>query len=461
MTDQQENNQILTQQSQTISQDIDEFDLPAFTDTDEISTPTATTAEISPVERDLNPTNEQTENSTEISPVANDLTPASELTETPAETYSVANDLTPASELTETPAETYSLEGDLTPAEISSETAQQENDLTTPTALTQSAIAIPPTPPTEDDFTPAAAPAENPDIADRSPSRESAAETMQTSDIIVVDTWPEIQPVKIPAIAPEDATATSAENPTANSEPKPTKIWQLLTVFMSGMLVGSVLSLGTLVAWRLYQERANIQIKLPADVPLPPSPSPTPTVPARQQLGIPPAPGTAPPLPTNNPTNNPINNPTNNPSPNPTQIPSLSGVPPVASPALPSPPEGGNGGSVPTNSPSPISSPSPAAETAVTERVSFAAGATGTTLSNTLPDNKSKRYLVDCRSGQTMTLNVPEGAVSATIIAPNGETVGTANSTTPWQGQLPTSGDYTIEISGESQANYGVKIEVK
>ena len=60
-----------------------------------------------------------------------------------------------------------------------------------------------------------------------------------------------------------------------------------------------------------------------------------------------------------------------------------------------------------------------------------------------------------------MTLNVPEGTVSATIIAPNGEKIGTANSTTPWQGQLPSSGDYTIEISGESQANYGVKIEVK
>ena len=60
-----------------------------------------------------------------------------------------------------------------------------------------------------------------------------------------------------------------------------------------------------------------------------------------------------------------------------------------------------------------------------------------------------------------MTVNVPEGTVSAAIIAPNGEKVGTANSTTPWQGQLPSSGDYTIEISGNNKANYGVKIEVK
>ena len=60
-----------------------------------------------------------------------------------------------------------------------------------------------------------------------------------------------------------------------------------------------------------------------------------------------------------------------------------------------------------------------------------------------------------------MTVNVPEGTVSAAIIAPNGEKVATANSTTPWQGQLPSSGDYTIEISGDNKANYGVKIEVK
>jgi hypothetical protein len=377
MTDEQENNQILTHQPQTISQGIDEFDLPVFTDTDKISAPTAT------------------------------------------------------------------------PAEISSETAQQENDLTTPTALTQSAIEIPPI---EDDFTPfpTEATAEN-HAANQSISREYAAETTHKTDIIVVDTLPEIQPVKIPAIVPEDATANRPENQTVNSEPKQPKIWQLLTVFLSGMLVGSVISLGTLLVWRMYQERANIQIKLPADVPLPQSPSPALTTPARPLAGIPPAPGTASPIPTDNS----INNPTNNPSPNPTQIPSLSGVPQLASPSpQPSPLGSGEGGISPTNSPS-------VAETAVTERVSFEAGATGTTLSNNLPDNKSKRYLIDCRGGQTMTLNVPEGAVSATIIAPNGEKVGTANSTTPWEGQLPASGDYTIEISGESQANYGVKIEVK
>ena len=226
--------------------------------------------------------------------------------------------------------------------------------------------------------------------------------------------------------------------PTANPEPKPARSWQILAVFLSGMLVGSVLSLGSLLAWKMYQERANLQIKLPADVPLPESPPPVATAPANRRPGLPPAPGLARPA-------------TIYPSPRPTQIPSLSGVPQLASPS-PSP--------LPLPLPSP--SPSPAAvETPVTERVYFQAGATGTTLSNSLRANISRRYLLECNSGQSMTVNVQEGQVSAAIIAPNGENLGTADSTGQWQGQLASSGDYTIEISGDRQANYQVKIEVK
>ncbi|MEG4348644.1 hypothetical protein QUA70_07670 [Microcoleus sp. LAD1_D5] len=222
--------------------------------------------------------------------------------------------------------------------------------------------------------------------------------------------------------------------PTANPEPKPARSWQILAVFLSGILVGSVLSLGSLLAWRMYQERANLQIKLPADVPLPESPPPVATAPANRLPGLPPAPGNR--LP-----------PTIPPSPRPTQIPSLSGLPQLASP-----------------SPSPLPSPTPtpaAVETPVTERVYFQAGATGTILSNSLRANISRRYLLECNSGQSMTINVQEGQVSAAIIAPNGENLGTADSTGPWQGQLASSGDYTIEISGDRQANYQVKIEVK
>lgn len=264
--------------------------------------------------------------------------------------------------------------------------------------------------------------------ADSEPA-ETPTEIAPDEDTLTATSERPETPTEIPPETINRENYSTQLNQTPIPEPKKTGVWQILAVFFSGMLVGSVLSLGSLVAWRMYQERVNLQIRLPADVPLPESPSPVPAPPANRPPAIPPAPATAQP-------------PASLPSPNPTQIPSLSGVPQLTSP-----------------SPSPAAET--AAETAVTERVSFEPGATGVTLTNTLPDNKSKRYLVECNSGQSMTLNVQEGTVSAAIIAPNGEKVGSANSTTPWQGQLPSSGDYTIEISGDNKANYGVKIEVK
>lgn len=267
---------------------------------------------------------------------------------------------------------------------------------------------------------------------------ETPAEIVEPEDISAPIDQAETIPIAAD-IAPETTQLASYPPPTiqtANPEPKPARSWQILGVFLSGILVGSVLSLGSLLAWRMYQERANLQIKLPADVPLPESPPTVAAAPANRLPGLPPAPGTR--LP-----------PTIPPSPGPTQIPSLSGVPQLASPS-------------PSSSPTPTPTPTPAAvETPVTERVYFEPGATGTTLSNSLRANISRRYLLECNSGQSMTINVQQGQVSAAIIAPNGENLGTADSTAQWQGQLASSGDYTIEISGARQANYQVKIEVK
>jgi hypothetical protein len=267
---------------------------------------------------------------------------------------------------------------------------------------------------------------------------ETPAEIVAPEDISAPIDEAETIPIAADSV-PETTQLASYPPPTiqtANPEPKPARSWQILAVFLSGILVGSVLSLGSLLAWRMYQERANLQIKLPADVPLPESPPPAATAPANRRPGLPPAPGTR--LP-----------PTIPPSPGPTQIPSLSGVPQQASPS-------------PSPLPTPTPTPTPAAvETPVTERVYFEPGATGTTLSNSLRANISRRYLLECNSGQNMTINVQEGQVSAAIIAPNGENLGTADSTGQWQGQLASSGDYTIEISGDRQANYQVKIEVK
>lgn len=328
-------------------------------------------------------TSESAETPTEIIPIENVLTETPESAETPTEITPIENVLTETPEPAETPTEIIPIADVLTEipesAKTPTEIASQEDI---------SAIPEPETIPIATD---------------------SSSETSQT------------------------VSESPLINQTASTEPKKTRIWQILAVFLSGMLVGSVLSLGSLLAWRMYQERANIQIRLPADVPLPQSPSPIAAAPVNRLPAIPPAPGTVSPQPA-----------ASAPLPNPTAIPSLSGVA-----QLPSP------------SPQPSAATSGAPETAaVTDRVSFEAGATGTTLSNSLPANNSKRYLIDCNSGQTMTVKVQESGVSAAIIAPNGEKIGTANSTSQWQGQLPIKGDYTIEISGDDRSNYTVKIDV-
>ena len=363
MSNEQETNQILTQQPETIATDSDEFANTVITNPHTTSEAAETPPEIPPIEDGLTATSEPPETPTENLPSQNVLAATSEPAETPTENLPSQNVLAATSE----------------PAETSDEIAAPE-DISTAIEETET-IPI---------------------------SADNAPETSQIVDYSQPTTY------------------------TANSDRKPTRIWQILAIFLSGMLVGSTISLGSLVAWRMYQERANLQIRLPSDVPLPESPSPVPAARANRLPGVDPAPQQTLPAAIA-------------PSPTQTQVPSLSGVPQLASPSP---------------SPSPAASPA-AVETPLTERVSFPAGATGTTLSNSLPANKSKRYLLECNSGQSMTVKVQEGQVSADIIAPNGEKVGTVDSTGQWQGQLASSGDYTIEISGDRQANYGVKIEVK
>ncbi|HBK99108.1 MAG TPA: hypothetical protein DD001_18180, partial [Microcoleaceae bacterium UBA10368] len=145
---------------------------------------------------------------------------------------------------------------------------------------------------------------------------ETPSKIAATEEISNTINEPETLPI-VADIAPEtidNENYPTQLNQTAIPSPKTTPIWQVFAVFLSGMLVGSVLSLGTLVAWRMYQERVNLQIKLPSDVPLPPSPSPVLAAPANRLPAIPPAPGTA-------------QLPNSLPSPTPTVIPSLSGAP--------------------------------------------------------------------------------------------------------------------------------------
>jgi type IV pilus assembly protein PilA len=131
--------------------------------------------------------------------------------------------------------------------------------------------------------------------------------------------------------------------------------------------------------------------------------------------------------------------------------------------ALEGSPQSINIGSSPNSSPkeevrSQTTSPTPSDST---ERVSFNKGSTGATIRDSVTTNQKKRYLLNLGSGERMTVQIKQGDINMEIISPDSKTIGNAVKGAPqWQGQLPSDGDYIIEVSAPKQSDYVVNIEV-
>ncbi|XZN98798.1 MAG: hypothetical protein ACM65K_11220 [Microcoleus sp.] len=96
-----------------------------------------------------------------------------------------------------------------------------------------------------------------------------------------------------------------------------------------------------------------------------------------------------------------------------------------------------------------------------TERVSFDKGSTGATIRDSVTATQKKRYLLNCGSGQRMTVQIRQGSINVIVISPDNQTIGNAvNGVSQWQGKLPNTGDYIIEISAPNQSGYLINIEV-
>ncbi len=94
-----------------------------------------------------------------------------------------------------------------------------------------------------------------------------------------------------------------------------------------------------------------------------------------------------------------------------------------------------------------------------TERVNFDKSSTGATISNSVKTNQRKRYLLNCGRGQLMTVQIRQGDINVAIISPNGQAIGNAvKAGTQWKGQLPSEGDYIIEVSAPNQSDYTINI---
>ena len=95
------------------------------------------------------------------------------------------------------------------------------------------------------------------------------------------------------------------------------------------------------------------------------------------------------------------------------------------------------------------------------ERISFAAGTSSTQVKGNANPNQLKRYLLDVRQGQIMSVEVVEGDVSLTIRYPDGRVVEDAAGVSFWQAELSRSGDYQIEAIASQSTEFALDISVE
>ena len=87
------------------------------------------------------------------------------------------------------------------------------------------------------------------------------------------------------------------------------------------------------------------------------------------------------------------------------------------------------------------------------QRINFAPGATSAQLSGQIDGNTYAGYVLNARAGQHMQINVasPAGNVYLTLVSPSGSPLARAQAgAQSFDGILPESGDYTIQLSAPS-----------
>jgi hypothetical protein len=92
-----------------------------------------------------------------------------------------------------------------------------------------------------------------------------------------------------------------------------------------------------------------------------------------------------------------------------------------------------------------------------TERVTFARGASGKTFRITIPEGEGKRFIVGARAAQTLSVSVDTDKVSLRLIEGAEVKFGINN----FMVRLPNSGDYTVEIQNDSDADLAVEVNIK
>jgi len=118
----------------------------------------------------------------------------------------------------------------------------------------------------------------------------------------------------------------------------------------------------------------------------------------------------------------------------------------------------------PTPTPTPTSEPTPtqAPPEILEQRVQFPSGQSGTRVANSVGPQRLRRYVVNAQEGQILSaeLSGVSGPVTLNIRLPGGQLVADAAKVLAWEGQLPRSGDYLIDVVSPEDAEFTLSISV-
>ena len=99
---------------------------------------------------------------------------------------------------------------------------------------------------------------------------------------------------------------------------------------------------------------------------------------------------------------------------------------------------------------------------AIIKRVRFPRGRTTAVIKDTVRLCTSHEYRVRARGGQTMTVHLATGSrTSFTLWTPTGDTPEGADGSKDWSGELPETGDYTINIGTDANAAYTLEVTIR
>ncbi|MGB3136858.1 MAG: protein kinase, partial [Nodosilinea sp.] len=111
----------------------------------------------------------------------------------------------------------------------------------------------------------------------------------------------------------------------------------------------------------------------------------------------------------------------------------------------------------PTPTPAPPSNPNP---NVTEQRVQIPPGQTSVQVSGQVNEGRVRRYVINAQEGQVLALDLPtvSGPVTLDVRFPNGEMIPDASRVLSWQGQLPSSGDYLVDVSSPRPSNYVLRV---